>query len=48
MTSSNYENLEDSPISDWVNMVAEGPAEYVTKSKRTRKKSKEEFFKSKK
>ena len=48
VTSSNYESLEDFPISDWVNMIAEGPAEYATKSKRTRKKSKEEFFKSKK
>lgn len=48
VTSSNYESLEDFPISDWVNMVAEGPAEYATKSKRTRKKSKEEFFNSKK
>lgn len=48
MTSSNNESLEDFPISDWVSMVAEGPAEYVTQSKRTRKKAKEEFFKAKK
>jgi hypothetical protein len=48
VTSSNYESLENFPISDWVNMVAEGPAEYATQSKRTRRKSKEEFFKAKK
>jgi hypothetical protein len=48
VTASNYENLEDFPISDWVFMVAEGPAEYKTKAKRTRKQAKEEYFKSKK
>lgn len=48
VTASNYVNLEDFPISDWVFEVAEGPAEYETKAKRTRKMAKEEFFKSKK
>ena len=48
VTASNYETLEDYPISDWVMMVAEGEAEYQTSKKRTRKSSKEEFFKSKK
>ncbi|MEO9003803.1 MAG: DUF6364 family protein [Ginsengibacter sp.] len=48
VTAANYENLEDFPISDWVSMVAEGPAEYETKAKRTRKQAKDEFFKSKK
>ena len=48
VTASNYDSLEDFPISDWVNAVAEGPAEYATKAKRTRKQAKEEFFKSKK
>lgn len=48
ITSSNYENLEDFPISDWVMQVAEGQAEYQTKSKRSRKATKDEFFKSKK
>lgn len=47
-TAANYENLEDFPISDWVWEIAEGPAEYKTKTRRTRKKAKEEFFKSKK
>lgn len=48
ITSSNYETMEDYPISDWVMMVAEGDAEYQTSKKRSRKASKEEFFKSKK
>lgn len=48
VTAAKYENMEDFPISDWVFEVAEGPAEYETKAKRTRKKAKEEFFKSKK
>ncbi|WP_353137590.1 DUF6364 family protein [Pseudopedobacter sp.] len=46
MTSKNYQNLEELPIADWVNMVAEERPEY---SKTTsRKKSKAEFFNSKK
>jgi hypothetical protein len=47
-TADNDENLENFPISDWVWEIAEGPAEYKTKARRTRKKAKEEFFKSKK
>jgi hypothetical protein len=46
--ASNSKNLEDFPISDWVTMIAEGPAEYATKTKKTRKQLREEFFKSKK
>lgn len=42
-----YANLEELPISDWVNMVAEGEATYVTKPK-SRKKLKDEFYSSKK
>ncbi|MGH2644105.1 MAG: DUF6364 family protein [Chitinophagaceae bacterium] len=45
-TSSNYQSLEDMPVSDWVSQVAEGDAEYHTK--RTRKASKEDFYKSRK
>ncbi|MGH2646982.1 MAG: DUF6364 family protein [Ginsengibacter sp.] len=45
VTSDNYYSLEDFPISDWVQQVAEGDAVYQTK--RTRKASKDEFFKSK-
>jgi len=48
VTTANYENLEDFPISDWVWQAAEGPSEYETNAKRSRKKAKEEFFKSKK
>ena len=46
VTSENYRSLEDFPISDWVNQVAEGEAVYTTK--RIRKNSKKEFFESKK
>ncbi len=48
VTSNNYKSLEDFPISDWVNQVAEGEAVYQTKTKRTRKVAKAEFFNSKK
>lgn len=41
-----YQSLEDFPIAEWVSMVADGDAIYQTKS--TRKKQKDEFFKSKK
>jgi hypothetical protein len=47
ITTSNYQSLEDFPISDWVMQVAEGEAVYQTK-KRSRKSSKKEFFDSKK
>ena len=46
MTAAEYKSLEDLPVSDWVNMVAEGPVEY-TKSQ-NRKKLKDEFYSSKK
>lgn len=48
VTSNNYSSLEDFPISDWVQQVAEGEAVYQTKQRRTRKAAKEEFFKSRK
>lgn len=47
VTSSPYQSLEDFPISEWVNQIAEGEATYQTKSK-TRKASKEEFYKTSK
>jgi hypothetical protein len=47
VTSGNYPSLEDFPISNWVSMVAEGQAEYITKP-RSSKKMKSEFFSSKK
>jgi hypothetical protein len=46
-TSSNYNSLEDFPISEWVSMVAEGEAVYQTK-KKSRKTTKAEYFSSKK
>ncbi len=46
VTSKTYKSIEDYPISDWVNMVAEGEATYHIN--RTRKQSKEAFLKSKK
>lgn len=46
VTSKTYQSLEDFPISEWVNQVAEGEAVYHTK--RNRKASKTEFFESKK
>lgn len=48
VTSSNYTSLEEFPISDWVQQVAEGEAIYQTKTKKTRQAAKDEFFKSKK
>lgn len=47
VTSSNYHSLEDYPISEWVNMVAEEQAVYQTQ-KRTNKSLKDEYFSSKK
>jgi len=45
ITSGSYENLEELPISDWVNQVAEGEAEY---KRRSRKSAKDEYYSSKK
>ena len=46
VTTKSFNSLEDYPISNWVNMVAEGEATYHVQ--RTRKQSKEAFLKSKK
>lgn len=46
VTASDYRSLEEYPISDWVNQLAEGKAEYSSKS--TRKSSKDEFYNSRK
>jgi hypothetical protein len=48
VTSSNYKSLEDYPVSDWVNTLAEGEVEYQKTTTKTRKSSKDEFFTSKK
>jgi hypothetical protein len=47
LTSKNYQSLEDLPLSDWIGMVAEGDAEYVTK-RSSRSAQKKEYYQSKK
>lgn len=47
ITSSHLNSLEDYPVSEWVQQLAEGEATYQTKS-RSRKKTKAEFYNSKK
>lgn len=42
ITSNQYSSLEDLPVSDWVNAVAEGKATYITKAKK-RSKLKDEY-----
>jgi hypothetical protein len=46
ITSKNYKSLEDLPVSDWVEFVAEGRIEY--RKSASRKDLKDEFFSSKK
>lgn len=46
ITEKPYQNLDELPISDWVNSVAEGEAEYVKPA--SRKKLKSEFMESRK
>lgn len=43
--SGNYKSLEDFPIADWVNQIAEGEAIYI---RRNRKSTKNEFLGRKK
>jgi len=45
ITSGDYEFIDEFPIDNWVNQVAEGEASYV---KRGRKSLKDEFMKSRK
>jgi hypothetical protein len=47
VTTGNYQSLDDLPVADWVNMVAEGQTEYITKPK-SRKDLKKEYLKSRK
>lgn len=47
LTSKNYASLDDLPVSDWVNMVAEGEVEYKRIPK-SRKDMKDDFYSSKK
>jgi hypothetical protein len=46
VTSADYQSLEQYPIADWVNLIAEGKAEYQTKPSRAS--IKKEFFESRK
>lgn len=46
ITSGNYKSLEELPVADWVNMIAEGEVEYKTKQ-RSRKSLKHEFLSKK-
>jgi antitoxin component of RelBE/YafQ-DinJ toxin-antitoxin module len=46
ITSSHYHTMEDYPVADWVQQLAEGEAVYQTKG-RSRKKVKEDFYKGK-
>jgi len=47
VTSGNYKNLEELPVSDWVQQLAEGEAQYFTRP-RSRKSIKKEFLNSRK
>ena len=47
VTTSSYTSYEDFPVSEWVNQVAEGQAEYQTKA-RSRKSLKKEYYTAKK
>lgn len=47
ITSNQYQSLEDFPVSDWVNEIAEGPAEYISANKK-QKSHKDEYRNRKK
>ncbi|MCI0750762.1 MAG: DUF6364 family protein [Flammeovirgaceae bacterium] len=47
IVSGHYTNLEELPVSDWVNELAEGKAEYKTRQS-SRKSLKNEFYKTRK
>jgi hypothetical protein len=47
ITTGSYKNLEELPVSDWVNQLAEGKAEYMTK-KRSRGSMKDKYYNSRK
>ena len=43
ISTGRHDNIEDIPMSDWVSVVAEGEAEYRTRS-RSKKSMKKDFF----
>jgi len=47
LTAKSYENLEELPIPDWVNMLAEGQVEYQ-RAPRSRKAMKNEYLATRK
>ncbi len=47
ITSGHYKSLEELPVSEWVNLLAEGEAEYKTKAT-NRKALKNEYLKTRK
>ena len=47
ITTKQYASIEDFPISDWVNILAEGKSEYVTPAK-SRSKIKTQYHSRKK
>lgn len=47
ITTGNYKTLENIPVSDWVNQLAEGSTEYVTR-KRSRRSMRKEYYNSRK
>lgn len=47
ITAAHYNTMEEYPVAEWVQQLAEGEAVYKTQN-RTRKKAKAEFYKSKK
>lgn len=46
ISSNNYKSLDELPIADWINTVAEGGIEYTKSS--SRKQMKSEFYNSQK
>ncbi len=47
ITTKNYQDLEELPIADWVNEIAEGKAQYLSASKK-RSALKKEFYEKRK
>jgi len=47
ITSGEYQSIDEYPISDWVNELAEGKAEYLARP-RSRISSKDEYLSSRK
>ncbi|MGF1587397.1 MAG: DUF6364 family protein [Bacteroidales bacterium] len=47
ITTGNYKSLEEFPVSEWVNQLAEGNAQYLTR-KRSVKSLRNEYYNSRK